>query len=162
MLALSPKCQRKRWKFPLSTTPLLLDAPSPGNPCEYPREVEPYIIIVRFMRIFTVPCCQKPESLSYMSVSASMGPSASVFTHCFRIPRKHVLDLQAQKQNLTWNIHSRSLFGISGTVEGRRGTSYRYQVMVAVALSWSFWRHRQQKHFKLPFSTSPELFDAPV
>jgi len=69
------------------------------------------------------------------------------------------LELQAQKQNLMWNSHSGSLkvtcFGIN-----RKLTRDSVSLYNKAGLISSFWRHSKRKHWKLPLSTAPLLFDA--
>ena len=63
----------------------------------------------------------------------------------------------ARKQKLMRNIHSRSC--ILGSLNSQWRTAYRY---ITLALSLKFPKNSQRKCWKLPFSTTPVSFDAPL
>jgi len=69
--------------------------------------------------VLTLYNCLKLQSLSYMFAADSTGLPVFLFAQLFS-KIKELLDLHAQKQNLTRNSHSRSFkitsFGISGKV----------------------------------------------
>jgi len=81
----------------------------------------------------------------------------SFLRNCFGKPRKEVLEIQAQKQNVTWNSYSRSQ--VLGSL---KPTGAAYRCVIMLVSSVKFQKKNNGNAAKLPLSATPLSFDAPI